>query len=101
MTKRRKPSLPYRLVMLEWEDSAQPVDQWQWVDDYKAPEIVKCVSVGFLIAETKRAFALAPNLGDITRERVQASGIMRIPRSAVRRVVALSLMLDCQAQKST
>jgi hypothetical protein len=81
--------VPYKLVMLEWEDSAQPIDGWQWVDDYRVPEIVKCVSVGFLIAETKKAYALAPNVGDIGRERIQASGIIRIPRSAVLKVVRL------------
>jgi hypothetical protein len=86
---REKPALPYKLVMLEWEDSAQPIDHWQWVDDYRMPEVVKCVSVGFLISKTKQAVALAPNLGDIGRERVQASGILRIPRSAVRRLVEL------------
>jgi hypothetical protein len=86
---KRNRGLPYKLVMLEWEDSAQPVETWQWADDYRLPEIVTCVSVGFLIAETKRAFAVAPNLGDIGRERIQASGIIRIPRSAVRRVVHL------------
>lgn len=75
--------------MLEWEDSAQPVEAWQWADDYRVPEIVQCLSVGFLIAETKTAFAIAPNLGDVGRERIQASGIIRIPRSAVRRVVKL------------
>jgi hypothetical protein len=82
--RKRQPTVPYRLVMLEWEDSAQPVDQWQWIDDYKVPEIITCVSVGFIIAETKAAIALAPNLGDIGRKRIQASGILRVPRSAVR-----------------
>jgi len=88
--KRVESPVPYRLVMLEWEDSAQPIDGWQWVDDYQVPEIVKCVSVGFLIAETKNAVALAPNIGDVGRERVQASGIIRIPRSAVCRMTPLT-----------
>jgi hypothetical protein len=50
------------------------------------PEIVNCLSVSFLIAETKTAIALAPNLGDTTKERCQTSGIVRIPRSAIRRM---------------
>ena len=33
--------------------------------------------------------ALAPNLGDVDRERCQASGIIRIPKSAVRNVTYL------------
>jgi hypothetical protein len=80
---------PYKLVLIEWDDSARPVSQWQWVDDYQIPEIVRCVSVGYLIAETKDALAVAPNLGDMTSERIQASGIIRVPRSSVRRMTEL------------
>jgi hypothetical protein len=72
------------MVGFEWEDSARPVSAWQWIDDYEVPQTVACISVGFLIAETKRALALAPNIGDIGREQVQASGIIRIPKSAIR-----------------
>ena len=80
---------PYPLVMIEWEDSQRPLAPWQWVDEYDLPDAVLCVSVGFLIAKTKDALALAPNLGDLTQERIQASGIIRIPTSAVRRRVDL------------
>ena len=84
-----RPKSPYKLVLIEWDDSARPISQWQWVDDYQVPEIVQCISVGYLIAETKRALALAPNLGDTTSERIQASGIIRVPRSSVRRIIEL------------
>lgn len=77
------PECPYPLVCVEWEDSAQPVSAWQWVDTYEIPEIVRCISVGYLIADTKAAIAVAANLGDVTEPRIQASGIIRIPRSAV------------------
>ena len=85
----KRPALPYRLVLVEWEDSARPISSWQWVEDYQMPETVTCVSVGYLIADTKQAIALAPNLGDIGRERLQASGIIRVPRPAVRRLIEL------------
>ena len=75
-----------RIARVEWEDSCRPVPEWQWVDDYEAPEIVKCVSVGFLIANTPAAIALAPNLGDVEQDRQQASGIIRIPKSAIRKI---------------
>lgn len=77
------------IVKVEWEDSSQPVSEWQWIDDYKVPEIVNCLSVGFLIAKTKQAVALAANLGDLARERGQASGIIRIPKSAIRKLTYL------------
>lgn len=89
-TKRRATAVPYKLVKVEWEDSARPVSSWQWLDDYEVPQTVACISVGFLIAETKAALALAPNLGDVGHEKIQASGIIRIPRSAVRSRSVLS-----------
>ena len=75
---RRKTAL-FPLVKVAWEDSARPIPSWQWIDDYEIPQTVICISVGYLIAETKAALALAPNLGDIECDQVQASGIIRIP----------------------
>ena len=83
------PIIPYKLVRVVWEDSARPISSWQWIDEYEVPAIVECISVGYLISETENAVALAPNLGDTSRERLQASGIIRIPRSAVKKVVRL------------
>ena len=47
------------------------------------PETIKCLSVGYLIAETDGAIALAPNLGDIDQQKAQACGIIRIPQRAI------------------
>ncbi len=80
----------FKIVRVEWEDSCRPVSQWQWIDDYELPEIVRCVSLGFLIADTKTAIAIAPNLGDVEQERIQACGIIRIPRSAIRKITNLT-----------
>ena len=73
----------FKLVRITWEDSARPIPQWQWVDDYQIPEAVEYVSVGYLIPGTKKAVALAPNLGDLKHDRQQASGIIRIPRRSI------------------
>jgi hypothetical protein len=81
----KRDAVPYKLVKIEWEDNARPISAWQWIEEYEAPRTVECISVGYLIAETKQALALAPNLGDIGNARVQASGIIRIPRSAIRK----------------
>src|SRR5437588_10892665 len=88
-----RPKSPYKLVLIEWDDSARLISQWQWADDYQIPEIVRCISLGYLIAETKEALAVAPNLGDMTSERVQATGIIRVLRSLVRRIIELQLSL--------
>jgi hypothetical protein len=87
--RRWRPQTKYRLVIVEWEDSQRPVSAWGWLDDYELPDCVSCVSVGFLVAESDRSIALAPNLGDIAQSREQACGIINIPRSAVRRVCDL------------
>ena len=60
-------------MLVEWEDSARPISAWQWIEDYDVPKIVSCLSVGYVIAETDDAIALAPNLGDIAQEKTQAS----------------------------
>ena len=77
---------PYRLVAVEWEDSQRPMPAWGWLDEYTLPDAVRCISVGFLVAESADAIALAPNLGDIEQARAQACGVIRIPISAVRRM---------------
>lgn len=84
--KRWRPKTPFRLVAVEWEDSQRPLPSWQWIEDYALPDAVRCVSVGFLVAENEQALALAPNLGDVNEGRPQGCGIIRIPRSAVRRL---------------
>ena len=89
MRKQQPKTNGYKIVLVEWEDSQRPLSPWQWIDDYSLPDAVLCRSVGFLIAQTKKALALAPNLGDVECERAQASGIIRIPRSAVRKITNL------------
>ncbi len=89
MKRKKLPDLPYKLVMIEWEDSARPIGAWIWVDEYSIPETVKCISVGFIVAETDKAIALAPNLGDVELDRAQAAGVIRLPKSAVLRTIDL------------
>ena len=79
---------PYRLVAVEWEDSQRPESPWQWVDEFAIQEPIRCVSVGFVIAETKTAIAIAPNLGG-NCDRTRACGIIRIPSSAIRNIFDL------------
>jgi hypothetical protein len=85
----KKRDIPYRLVKVEWEDSARPIPAWQWISDFELPQTVACISVGFLIAETAQAVAIAPNLGDIGEDDIQASGIIRIPKRAIKRLATV------------
>ena len=84
-----RPRTPYRLVAVAWEDSQRPLSPWQWLDEYQLPDAVRCISVGFLIADNAHALALAANLGDVEQQRAQGCGIIRIPRSAVLRIADL------------
>ena len=78
------------LVLVEWVDSSQPVSAWHFLDDSPALEVVHCTSVGWLVKKDARALMLAPNIGGTERgDMAQGSGFVRIPRSAVTRVVAL------------
>ncbi len=87
--KRNSGVYPYKLVLVEWEDSQQPVSRWQWVDEFNMPSPVGCVSVGFLIAQNEHALALSPNLGDLDQTRHQGCGVIRIPVKAVTRMIDL------------
>ena len=78
-----------QLVMMEWVDSAQPSSEWQRLSEYKNPEIVRCVSVGWLIYDGDEVKALAQNMGDVGQESMQVSGIIRIPARCVVRTVEL------------
>lgn len=74
------------LVLVEWEDSAQPTATWQYLAELDPPEVVRCQSVGFLIYDGDDVKALAPNVGDLGGEHAQASGVMRIPARCVTRI---------------
>lgn len=74
----------HRLVIIEWEDSTQPVPSWQWLSAFEEPEVVKCRSVGWLIHNSEHVKVLAPNIGSHDdSEEIQVSGVIRIPAKAV------------------
>ena len=72
------------LVLVEWEDSAQPLSAWSFLSDMAPPEIVQCVSVGWLVQDTDTVKGLAPNMGDVSSENsMQVSGLIRIPARCI------------------
>lgn len=79
------------LVLIEWEDSAQPLAAWRYLDDLGEFKIVRCQSVGFLVHDGKDVKALAPNVGDLGGEHAQASGLIRIPTRCVTKISRLHL----------
>lgn len=72
-----------RLVLIEWEDSTQPVSQWQHINDIKV-SAVRIASVGWLIRDGKKIKALAPNVGGLGgKGSPQCSGVIAIPTRCV------------------
>jgi hypothetical protein len=83
-------SNPDNPILVEWIDSAQPISAWMFLENKPSLEIIQCVSVGWAVGETDEVLMLAPNLGDIeSGGSGQASGFIRIPKSAVTRRVEL------------
>lgn len=76
------------LVMIEWEDSVQPMPSWRLLSDIEPCSAVSCSSVGWLIQDDD-VKTLAPNLGHINCEDVQASGLIQIPARSIVRMVVL------------
>lgn len=74
------------LVLIDWEDSVQPVRAWQHLDELDTHKIVLCQSIGFLIYDGDDVKALAPNVAELGTDDAQASGIIRIPTRCVTRV---------------
>ena len=81
---------PDNPTLVGWTDSAQPISAWMFLEKKPRLEIIQCVSVGWVVGETDEVLMLAPNLGDIeSGGSGQASGFIRIPKSAVTRRVAM------------
>ena len=79
------------LVMIEWEDSAQPIPAWRLLADFEPQGTLRCVSVGWLIQDDKKVKAVAPNMGGVNVEgSLQVSGVIQIPTSCVLKVTHLS-----------
>jgi hypothetical protein len=83
MARQRSTTAPQRrLVLIDWEDSGQPIPQWQWIDDMPAYAVIKCQTVGWLIQQDSKVTVVVQNVGDGE----QVSGVMRIPTRCIVRL---------------
>lgn len=79
---------PFRLVLLEWEDSHHSAG-WQPIEGIR-DEVLVCQSVGWLIYDGERSKVVAPHLSHPEAEiEAQGNGFMTIPARCVLRVVEL------------
>jgi hypothetical protein len=78
------------LVLIEWEDSAQPIPSWHFLTDFEAPNNIRCASVGWLIHDSPEKMVLAPNFGGISdASSAQVSGMIQIPTRCILKLTHL------------
>lgn len=85
-----------RAVLVEWEDSAQPSPEWQFVDDVpEEPGILVIRSLGWLVKRDETELRVALALGGTSDGgNQQVNGIAAIPASCVKDVHFLDLPLS-------
>lgn len=82
--------MEHPLVLIEWDDSVRPNPAWFFLSDMEEARIVKCASVGWLVAGDEKTKTLAPNIGTATDEdSLQACGVICIPARSITRMVRL------------
>lgn len=74
------------LVRIHWRD-ASSYEGWQLETDYKC-KLAKCITVGYLIKNTKRKYVVINNIGND-----QISGMVCIPKDWVIRVKYLKKVI--------
>lgn len=77
------------LVLIEWEDSAQPIAAWQFASQFDDYTTLVCRSVGWLVHDGDEVKGLAANVADFGDDDFQMSGLIRIPTRCVRSVSKL------------
>lgn len=80
-----------RLVWIRWQDSAQAAPHWQWLDEINGPEIVECLTVGFLVGDNTDQKRVAVSIGAHGAEATQAAGIVAIPSRCIVDMGSLTL----------
>ena len=75
-------SIKFPLVRITWEDSRQPQPEWQFLEDIEEQNPVNCVTVGYLIKDTKKSKLICQNIGDYDKN-MQVSGIITIPCTCI------------------
>lgn len=72
----------FPLMLIEWQDSRQPVPGWRRIYEYDEVSPLTIVSVGYMIKDTD-VVVLCPNLGDVDESNPQSIGCMQIPKICI------------------
>src|SRR6185312_17402997 len=72
------------LVIIRWQDSAQPIPAWRHLSQLPATRAIECATVGWLLKDDHDVKVLCQSVGDLdSPQNAQASGIMTIPTRCV------------------
>jgi hypothetical protein len=72
------------LVIIRWQDSAQPIPTWRHLSQLPATRAIECATVGWLLKDDHDVKVLCQSVGDLdSPQNAQASGIMTIPTRCV------------------
>ena len=72
------------LVIIRWQDSAQPLSSWQYSSALPQTRAIECATVGWLLKDDDDVKVICQSIGDLeSPKNAQASGIMTIPARCV------------------
>jgi hypothetical protein len=79
------------LVIIRWQDSAQPISAWKYLSDLPSTRPIECATVGWLLKDNDDVKVICQSVGDLHNpNNAQASGIMTIPARCVMSIERLS-----------
>jgi hypothetical protein len=72
------------LVIIRWQDSAQPLPSWQYLSALPQTRAIECATVGWLLKDDDDLKVICQSVGDFgSPKNAQASGIMTIPARCI------------------
>jgi hypothetical protein len=72
------------LVIIRWQDSAQPLPSWQYLSALPRTRPIECATVRWLLKDDDDIKVICQSVGDLDNPKnAQASGIMTIPARCV------------------
>jgi hypothetical protein len=79
------------LVIIRWQDSAQPLPSWQYLAALPRTRPIECATVGWLLKDDADIKVVCQSVGDLDDPtNAQASGIMTIPARCVLSIETLT-----------
>lgn len=80
--------IEHQMVLIEWLDSRQPTQGWQFLEDLEIPKACKCISMGWLLDEDAERVVIAAHRND-QDQNDQVMGIMVIPSCSIQKKIIL------------